>query len=357
MKKLNKITFMFSLVVLCSTAYAGNEDRAGEAGASEILVNPWARSGGLGSSNSTSLRGIEAISLNVAGLAQTEGTELAFSNTNYLSGTGIRINAFGLAQTVGETGVLGISVASMSFGDNDITTVNLPEGGIGTFSPTFLNIGVSYAKTFSNSIYGGLTVKLISESTANAKTSGVAIDAGVKYVTGKYDQIQFGITLRNVGPPMKYSGNGLAVSTSLPGTDFNRTVNSRSADFELPSQIMIGASYDFFLSGTDTINDRLSSTHRLTASGNFTSNSFTRDQISVGAEYAFKEMFMLRGSFIYEEETLDENLSRTANVGPAAGASIVLPLGKGGTQVALDYSYRATRTFDGTHTIGLRLNL
>jgi hypothetical protein len=357
MKNLNKITLMFSLVVLCSTAFAGNEDRAGEAGASEILINPWARSGGFGNANSTSIRGIEAISLNVAGLAQTEGTELAFSNTNYLSGTGIRINAFGLAQSVGETGVVGISVASMSFGDNDITTVELPQGGIGQFSPTFLNIGVSYSKTFSNSIYGGLTVKLINESTANASASGVAIDAGVKYVTGKYDQIQFGITLRNVGPPMKFDGNGLAVNTSLPGNDFNRTLNSRSADYELPSQILIGVSYDFFLSGTDTINDKLTSTHRLTAAGNFTSNSFTRDQISIGAEYAFREMFMLRGSFAYEEEILDEELTRTATVGPAAGASVAIPLGQGGIKLALDYSYRATRTFDGTHTIGLRLDL
>ena len=357
MKNLNKLALLLSLVAICSTVFAGNEDRAGEAGASEILLNPWARSGGFGNANSTSLRGIEAISLNVAGLAQTNGTELAFTNTNYLSGTGIKINSFGLAQPIGETGVLGLSVVSMSLGDNEITTVDLPEGGIGEFSPTFLNIGVSYGKTFSNSIYGGLTVKLISEATANARTSGIALDAGVKYVTGKYDQIQFGITLRNVGPPMKFSGNGLSVRTSLPGDDFNRTLTSRSADFELPSQIMIGVSYDFFLSGTDTINDKLSSTHRLTAAGNFTSNSFTRDQISIGAEYAFKEMLMLRGSFVYEEDVLDENLTRTATLGPAVGASVALPLGKGGTKIALDYSFRATQTFDGTHSIGLRLNL
>lgn len=357
MKKLNKITFMFSLVVLCSSAFAGNEDRAGEAGAPEILVNPWARSGGFGAANSTAIRGIEAISLNVGGLAQVDGTELAFTHTNYLGGSGITINAFGLAQPVGETGVIGLSVSAMNLGDNDITTVESPEGGLGTFSPVFLNIGVSYAKTFSNSIYGGLTVKLISESEANATTSGIALDAGVKYVTGKYDQIQFGITLRNVGPPMKFSGNGLAVSTALEGDDFNRTLNSRAADFELPSQIMIGISYDFFLSGTDTINDKLSSTHRLTAAGNFTSNSFTRDQFSIGAEYAFREMFMFRGAFVYEEETLDENLSRTATVGPAMGASVAIPMGQSGTKLALDYSYRATRTFGGTHSIGLRLNL
>jgi hypothetical protein len=358
MKKLTKILPIFiSLLALSGTAYAGNEDRAGEAGASQVLTNPWARSSGFGNANTTSARGLEAISLNVAGLAQIDKTEILFASTNYLSGTGIKINAFGLAQKVGESGVLGLTVNAMSFGDNDITTVDIPAGGVGTFSPSLLTIGVSYSKTFSNSIYGGLTVKVINESLPTVKSMGVAIDAGVKYVTGKYDQIQFGITLRNVGPPMKYQGNGLSIRTSLPENETPRTLSQRSADYEIPSQIMIGLSYDFFLSGVDTINDKLSSMHRLTAAGNFTSNSFTRDQINLGVEYAFREMFMIRGGYVYEEEALDKDLTRTALIGPTAGASVILPLGKGGTTIGLDYSYRATRSFDGTHTIGIRLGL
>lgn len=358
MKKLTKIfPVLICFLTLGSTAYAGNENRAGEAGASQVLINPWARSSGFGNANSTAVRGIEAISLNVAGLAQIERTEILFANTNYLSGSDIKINAFGLAQKVGESGVLGLTVNSMSFGDNYITTVELPEGGIGTFSPSFLNIGVSYSKTFSNSIYGGLTVKVLNESLASVKSTGIAIDAGVKYVTGKYEQIQFGITLRNVGPPMKYSGNGLSVRTDLPENSTVRTLSQRSAEYEIPSQILIGLSYDFFLSDIDTINNKLSSMHRLSVAGNFTSNSFTRDQINLGVEYAFKEMFMIRGGYVYEEDALDEDLTRTTLVGPTGGASILYPLGKSGTQIGLDYSYRATRSFDGIHTIGVRLSL
>ncbi|MBR9831898.1 PorV/PorQ family protein [Acidiluteibacter ferrifornacis] len=358
MKKLTKIfSFTFLFLSVTAIAVAGNEDRAGEAGSPHLLINPWARSSGFGGANTTSMRGLEAVSMNVAGLAQIDRTEILFANTNYLSGTGIKINSFGLAQKVGESGVLGLTVAAMNFGDNDITTVELPSGGVGTFSPSYLNIGVSYSKTFSNSIYGGLTVKVINESLSTVKSTGVAIDAGVKYVTGKYDQIQFGITLRNVGPPMRYQGNGLSIRTSLPENETQRTLNQRSADYEIPSQIMIGLSYDFFLSGVDTIADKLTSMHRLTAAGNFTSNSFTRDQINIGVEYAFREMFMIRGGYVYEEEALDEDLTRTAFIGPAGGASIEVPLGKGGTTIGFDYSYRATRSFDGTHTIGVRLGL
>ena len=62
------------------------------------------------------------------------------------------ISSFGFSQKVGESGVLGFSVMSMDFGDIEITTVELPEGGLGTYSPKFMNIGISYAKIFSNSI-------------------------------------------------------------------------------------------------------------------------------------------------------------------------------------------------------------
>ncbi len=359
MKNLRKITTIVTILALSSaTAFAGNEDRAGEAGASQILVNPWARSSGWGGANSTSVRGLEAISLNVAGLAHNDGTELIFSNVNYLSGTDIKINSFGLAQKVGESGVIGLSASIMSFGDIKNTTVENPEGGgIGQFSPSYLNIGISYAKIFSNSIYAGGTVKLISQSTANVKASGIAIDLGVKYITGKYDQIQFGITLRNAGPAMSFSGNGLSVTAKLPASPDNQTLSFRTAPYELPVLVNIGASYDFYLSGVDTANDGVRSLHRLTAAGTFTSNSFTKDQIRIGAEYAFKEMFMFRGGFVYEKGNLSEQNNTTANVGPTAGASIAIPFGKSNSKIALDYSYRVTRSFNGTHSIGLRLNL
>ena len=55
---------------------AGNPDRQGEAGANELLFNPWARSAGLHSMNTASIMGVEAMRLNIAGLARVPGTEL-----------------------------------------------------------------------------------------------------------------------------------------------------------------------------------------------------------------------------------------------------------------------------------------
>ena len=81
-------------------------------------------------------------------MAFTPQTELIFSYTDWLKGADIKLMNFGLAQRVGESGVFGLSVMSMNFGDIDITTIDLPEGGIGKFSPRYMNINIAYQKLF-----------------------------------------------------------------------------------------------------------------------------------------------------------------------------------------------------------------
>ena len=201
----NKIKFFILLSLSFNVAFAGNEDRAGSAGATELLVNPWARSSAWGSAGVSSVNGLEGMFLNVAGLAYADKTEIQFSRTNWLGSiTGIGLNAAGLAQRVGESGVIGLSFTSMNYGDLQITTTELPEGGIGTFNPSSTNFNLAYAKKFSQSISGGLNLKIVSQSIANARAQGVAIDAGIRYVTGDQEHIKFSISLKNVGPPMSF---------------------------------------------------------------------------------------------------------------------------------------------------------
>lgn len=336
------------LIVPVNNLFAGNKDRSGQAGASELLINPWARSTGWGSVSTSNVKGLEGLFGNVAGTAFTQNTEMIFSHTQWLKGSDINMYSFGLTQKVGEGGVLGLAIMSMKFGELDVTKVDLPEGGIGTFDPSYMTIGISYAKAFSNSIYGGIQVKLATENVSDMTGQAIAIDAGIQYVTGDLENIHFGITLRNWGPTMKFSGDGLSIRSFLPNQDNMFTLEQRSAEYELPSQLMIGAAYDFLLS----------SDHRITAAGNFVSNAFTKDQLTGGVEYGLKEYLMLRVGYTYEEgmNTNDDN----TNVynGLSAGMTIQVPLNKEkGSTFALDYSYQDTDPFEGTHSIGVRMNL
>jgi hypothetical protein len=361
MKKLKLIVTVAVLSACTNNAFAGNEDRAGEAGASQMLINPWTRSVGFGGANTASITGLEAMSMNIAGMAFTRKTEILVNHKNYLSGSEGKISSFGLSQKVGESNVIGISIMSMNFGDVDITTEDLPEGGIGTFSPNLTIMNVGFAKAFSNSIYGGIGLKVVSESIANVSSRGYAFDAGIRYVTGDNDQIKFGIALKNVGPTMRASGDGLTFTETNDnaGFDISSSQNHRAAEYQLPSLLDIGFSYDFYISpSVDSTSKEISSNHRITAALNFTSNSFTKDQYRVGVEYSFKEMFQLRGGYVLEQNTWFNSEKRTsAYTGPAFGASFVTPLGKKGSTLGIHYGYELTENFSGTHSIGLRVDL
>jgi hypothetical protein len=333
---------------------AGNPERAGQAGATQLLINPYSRSAGMAGANSAYCRGLESQFMNIAGLAHTRKTELQFARTAWLVGSGININTFGFSQRVGETGAIGLGIMSLDAGDIPITTEAQPEGGLGTFSPLFLNIGLSYAKGFSDNIYGGINVRIISEQISNVSAKGVAIDAGIQYVTGKMDQIHFGIALKNVGPKMSYRGDGLSTEiTTLAG--YVMTVEQKTQAFEMPSLVNIGGAYDFYLTKDSTGTKR---DHRVTAAANFVSNSFTYDQFLFGIEYGFKQYLMLRGGYAWEKDITSKTDRMTAFTGPTAGITLELPFGESKkSSFALDYAYRFTNPFSGCHTIGARINL
>lgn len=330
-------------------SFGGNPDRRGQAGATQLLINPWSRSSGWNGINTSSVRGLESERFNIAGLAFVEKTELLFSRSSLFQGAGININAFGIATRINESTVLGLSITSFDLGDIEITTNNFPDGGIGTFTPRFSNISLSYAREFSKRIYGGAVVRLINESISDVSASGISIDAGIQYVTGAKEQVKFGVALRNIGTPMKYGGDGLSSRATADGQSISLTISQRSEGFELPALMNIGGSYDFLFGPTN----------KLTIAGNFTYNSFTQNQTGVGAELNLRNMLFLRAGFNYEQDILNPDLRQTAYTGFATGFTVDLPFGKEKSKAfGFDYSFRPTATFGGgSHVFGARIKI
>ena len=352
---MKKILRIFAVVVILTalsapSAQAGNDERRGTAGASELLVNPWTRSTGWGGVNIANVRGLEAMFNNVAGLAFVGNVEVAYANTMLYGGrsgltSGATINTFGIGIRVFDAGVLGAYVMSMGFGDIDVTKYENPEITNGTFSPSYMNINVAYAHSFTRSIHGGAVIKLVTESTDNVSASGFAIDAGIQYVTGEFDQLKFGISLKNWGPSMSYGGTGLSLQMiNTAGNNF--TVETRSAEMELPTCLNIGLSYDFLFDKWD---------QKLTVAGSFTSNAFLRDNFALGLEYSLLKKFQLRAGYIFQPGMFSDSDRATAVNGICAGASVDIPLSKkegNNTGITVNYSYQSATPLKGTHSIG-----
>lgn len=347
---------ILGLCLMHSNIYAGNPDRAGQAGATQLLINPWARSSGWGGVNMAGMTGVEAMSFNVAGLVGiNRQMEFNFSRTNWISGSDININSFGMVQKLGSSNsnALGISIMSFDFGDISKTTVNQPEGA-GSFTIQMMNIGLGYSHKFSDNINGGVLLRTVSEGVFNAKASGLAVDAGIQYKAGKNDRIKFGVALRNIGPTMRQTGDGLSSRSIVESGAYSQTLENRSSEYELPSVLNIAASYDIFFDSTFS--------DAITIAGSFTSNAFSKDQIGLGVQGSmFKRIIQLRAAYILEPGSAGSSAleGRTSVYsGPSAGLSVNVPFGKEkDKRVSLDYSYRFTSPLGGTHTYGLRLSL
>ena len=94
-----------------------------------------------------------------------------------------------------------------------------------------------------------------------------------------------------------------------------------------------------------------------TLTGQFISNSFTKDQFGGGLEFSYNERFALRAGYLWEDGVGNEESISTAFTGPAAGFSVNLPASSEGATIGIDYSYRTTNPFNGNHSIGIVLSL
>ncbi len=349
-----------ALVAVCAigmsvNAFAGNKDRTGQSGAPEMLINPWARSTGIFGLNTASVGGIEAMKVNIAGLAQDSLTDIGVSHGIYLTGTDIRINNLAVAQRVGEAGVIGINIMSMTFGDIPATDYYNPEG-FGTYHPQFLNVQLGFAKQFSTHINAGVSATYVSEQINNINALGLAFDAGIQYVTGKRDNFHFSINIRNIGTNMRFSGTGFSINGDQPQASptFAVTENYPSDKFAMPTYLNIGAGYDFYLDENHLSSKDASPMHRLSVIANFTSNSFNNDYLGAGLEYGFKNMFIARAGYRYEKG-IGGDATTSMYSGIAMGATVQKRLGESGPMLAFDYSFRPTqRPANGVHMMSIR---
>jgi len=362
MKKQVKYSIIAALLLSTSAVFAGNPERAGQAGAAELQINPFTRSSGWGMANTTGVRGLESSFLNIAGLAGVQKTEFLYYRINYVAD--ISINSFGFAHKMGgENGSSAISLGLTNFNFGDIirTTTDQPDGGLGTFRVSTSILGFGYANRFTDKIYGGVQFKLYSQGTADVKATAIAIDAGVQYATTtnpssvKQNDLRFAVGVKDIGPDYKPSGDGLSVKAALFGNDYETTTQFRAAKIELPTSVNIGMAYDFQLDKNKELYR-----NRLTTAFNFTNNAYSRNQTTLGLEYAYNELFMVRTGFVYETGMFGElgPDGRTSFfTGYSFGISAEPSISKeNGNTIAVDLSYRTTNPFGGVLGLGLRIN-
>ncbi len=334
-----------SLVMAFGTSFAQNQ-RTGTAAATELLIPIGARDMALGGASIANSKGVEAIHWNPAGIGRIGySAEAMFSTMSYIGDT--RVNYGAVAAKFGEFGVMGISFKSLDFGDIPLTTVDDPEGlGGKMYSPTYVTMGLTYGRSLTDAISAGVTAKLISERIDRVSASGFAFDVGLQYdglvgVAG----LQLGITVKNIGPQMKFDGGGLYRSAiTTEGDRPEQRYKIEAAGFELPSLLEIGVGYQ------GKVQDNM----MYTLNGVFMNNNLYEDEYRVGGEYGIKldpvQLFARAGyGFVPQIKEAEDRIFRAS-----LGFGIVYDI-PGGASLGVDFAYRQVELFDDNIAMALKL--
>lgn len=334
-----KVFSLTCLIFVSSTqVFAGRGDKAGTAGATQLLIPVGARSIALGGSSLASITGIEAIYYNPAGLTFSKYmTSAMFSHMSYLSD--ISVDYFAVGYNLTRIGYIGLNIKSLSFGEIAVTTEDAPDGTGQFVSPTFITIGGTLARNISDRIAVGVTSNFIYERMGNVSVSAIAFDAGVQYTgLGGIEGLNFGAAVKNVGPRLRYDGDGLfrtgrVTDILRPETKFK--IEAAAAD--LPSTIEIGLGYS----------TQLSEDGRINMTSMFQNNNFSEDEYKFGAEYSYREFLFLRGGFTFASGDLIPEYI----FGPSGGIGVQTNINE--MNISVDYAYRHVVYFDGNHVFSI----
>ena len=342
------------LALAASSAWAGSDERKGTGGATELLLQVGPRGSALGGGTTSDVSGVDAIFWNPAGLAGLEGSEVLFSHTQYIAD--MKLNYAAVAARAGALGVIGFNAKVLSIGDVIVTTEDAPDGTGEVITPTFTVLGLSWARQFTDRVNFGGTLNLVNEQVLAVSATGVAMDLGVQYDTG-WRGLKLGMVMKNFGTTMEYGGANLEVNTLPPGSDpsaANRTLSFSTAPFEMPSFFTLAATYNLYQRADN----------RLQMLGAFQNNNFVGDSYMAGAEWNYRDMFALRGSWFgtvtsqIDANSSDESLQFDSGddlySGYAFGAGANVKTGS--TRLSVDVAYRPVRNFfDDTVEVGLKL--
>ena len=238
-----------------------------------------------------------------------------------------------------DLGTFGLSLQSMDIGGIEVTTIESPDGTGEVLNPDYITLNLTFSRAMTDRILFGINTKMVSERIGNMSASAVAWDFGLQYRSEL--NIDFGVTLKNIGSSMQFDGTGIEFDSPIPYASPNATTRKTKADIasnELPTSLNIGLAYRY------NINEQ----NMLNVTTAYASNSFFSDHVIGGFEYSFDNFVFLRAGYeapLFESDSPYE--TDDYQFGLTFGAGVNLDVG--GNTLHLDYAYRDMNLFDGNN--------
>lgn len=198
------------LVPSVNGGFFSKEDR-GRSGPALLKLQPGVRPLGMGGAYVGLADDSNGLFWNPAGIQQMVRSELLAGHARLYEDQSQDYLAYARPLwRAGERETWGLSAANLAVDEFDLVKQGTQEG---TVRPRESYVGVSYARPFRD-LQWGVTGKGIQRSLAGESAVGFAADAGVLKTSADL-RSSWGVTLVNVGPPMKWGGESVPLPLTI----------------------------------------------------------------------------------------------------------------------------------------------
>ena len=276
---------------------------------------------------------------NPAGMSAAEGTTISASHSDWL--LDISLDHMGLILPTRPNEWFGLSVTSLSMGDQLVRTIEEPEGTGLEYGVQDLALSASYTRQITDRLAVGSSAKMIHLQAYNETAQTFAIDLGSILRTNFYG-MKIGMALSNFGGDILFKGRDLIIdadiSDDLDG-NYRSDADLRTESWPIPLMIRIGVSMDL-LGGEDA--PLKSQSSRLTLALDADHPNDGPEHLNLGLEYGLREMFYFRGGYRHNYDQENGTL----------GTGVRLPLAGAGTLV-VDYAVKPMKVLGNTSILSL----
>ena len=327
-------------LLFSSSVFAESVDavtKVATAAANWLKLETGTRAIGMGGAYTAAGNDVTGIPYNPASVSFVTGSEGFLSTTDYFAG--ISYNVLGYATNMSGVDYAGIHIFALNSGDMDVTTEAYPDGTGEKFNMTGMCLRGTYGRRVTNRLRIGITGKYIREQIYTTSMQSFAVDIGSHFDTGLYGFL-LGMSINNLGPEVKYDGDGLEIECG------DETPSGYCAQitefFPLPLTFRLGLANYIMGPESKIITTK---NHRLLVSIDAINPIDFTLYGAMGMEYAYADMFFLRGGTHLGHDTADVSL----------GAG--LRINTKGFSVGLDYAYVNYGILKETHQFGISLEL
>lgn len=345
-RKIQLFAVAFSL--MCAGTSVVAQSKVGTTAAQFLGISVGARAIAMGSASVASPGDVSSLYWNPGATGQSEETQFAFTNTEWLVGTKFRW--FGLLYDIDGQNFVGLSLTSLDYGEEDVTTVQFPEGTGEKWSAKDLAIGVSYSRRLTDRFSLGGTAKYVNQTIWNESASAFAFDLGLLFITD-FNGMRLGMSMSNFGGDMKLDGkdllNRIDIDPANSGSNKTLVGNLKTDAWPMPLLFRVGVAMDVVKSDE----------FRFTVAADALVPGDNEESMNLGGEIGWNDVLFLRGGYTSLLRTSTQVFDRgDVQQGLSFGAGLKYKA-EGIATLGVDYALTKFALFGNLNTITLVVGL